>query len=238
MICRKAAYFVEKSEFTGCVCPLKLLFEEVASMTIEKNIMATLKREMDKRGVNYSELSAEIDIPRTTLQGYLSGTSHPRADSMENLADKLGISVAELVPGEEPSASAMDFNRILSTVPTLHPKVLPAAQQAASLLKSLFQLSEELYAAEEQNVDTPCPNAGYLYCLHEMRDPFRRSLSYGILVKECRHGSWSTIAIVAPFSGNRSAVLGLIDRCTKLQLDPEHLLDVVQDFLTQQLLST
>ena len=54
-------------------------------MKIEKKIMTTLKREMDKRGVNYVGLSAEIDIPRTTLQGYLNGTSHPRADSIENL---------------------------------------------------------------------------------------------------------------------------------------------------------
>ena len=204
-------------------------------MTIEKNIMATLKREMDKRGVNYAEFSAEINIPRTTLQGYLNDTSHPRADSMENLADKLGISVAELVSGEEPSASAMDFDfdQILSTVPTLHPKVLPAAQQAASLLKSLLQLSKELYAAEERNVDTPYQNVDHLYCLHEMWDPSRRSLSYGILVQECVQGYWSTITIVAPFSSNRSAVLGLIDHCTRLQLEPEQFLDVVQDFLTQ-----
>ena len=62
-----------------------LLFKEVASMKIEKNIMATLKREMDRRGMNYAEFSAEIGIPRTTLQGYLNGTSHPRADSIENL---------------------------------------------------------------------------------------------------------------------------------------------------------
>ncbi len=209
-------------------------------MTIEKNIMATLEREMDKRGVNYAELSAEIGIPRTTLQGYLKGTSHPRADSMENLADKLGISVAELVSGEEHfvSVSNPDFDQILSNIPTLHPKVLPAAQQAVSMLKSLFRLSEELYAAENLNLDTPYQEAGYLYCLHEMWDPFRRSFSYGILVKECMHGSWPTIAVVAPFSGDRAAVLGLIDRCTRLQLDPEHLLDVVQDFLTQQLLTT
>ena len=209
-------------------------------MKIEKNIMATLKREMDKRGVNYAELSAEIGIPRTTLQGYLSGTSCPRADSMENLADKLGISVAELISGEEPSAAARtsDFDQILSTLPTLHPKALPAAQQAASLLKSLFQLSEELYVAEDPDIGLPYHDAGYLYCLHEMWNPFRRSLSYGILVKECMHGSWSTIAMVAPFSDDRTAVLGLIDRCTRLQLDLEHLLDVVQDFLTQQLLTT
>lgn len=66
-----------------------------------------------------------------------------------------------------------------------------------------------------------------------MWDPSRRSLSYGILVKECVQGYWSTITIIAPFSSNRSAVLGLIDRCTRLQLEPEQFLDVVQDFLTQ-----
>lgn len=56
--------------------------------------------------------------------------------------------------------------------------------------------------------------------------------------KACMHGSWSTIARVAPFSGSKSAVLGLIDQCTKLQLAPEHLLDVVQDSLTQQVPAT
>ena len=209
-------------------------------MKIEKNIMATLKREMDKRGVNYVGLSAEIDIPRTTLQGYLNGTSHPRADSIENLADKLGISVAQLVSGEEHPApvSNPDFDQILSNILTLHPKVLPAAQQAALLLKTLFQMSDDLYAAEKKVADIPCQDQSYLYCLHEMWDPFRRSTSYGILVKERICGSWSTIAIVAPFSANRTAVLDLIDHCARLQLAPGHLLDVVQDFLTQQALTT
>ena len=91
---------------------------------------------------------------------------------MENLADKLGISVAELVSGEEPSASAMDFD-FDQILPPFQPppKVLSAAQQAALLLKSLLQLSKELYAAEERNVDTPYQNVDHLYCLHEMWDP-------------------------------------------------------------------
>lgn len=106
------------------------------------------------------------------------------------------------------------------------------------MLESLFQLSGELYEAEGLSVGMPYQNAGYLYCLHEMWDPFCRSLSYGILVKGCVHGNWSTIAMVVPFSSDRTAVLGLIDRCTKLQLAPEDLLDVAQDFLVQQLLTT
>ena len=40
-------------------------------------------------------------------------------------------------------------------------------------------------------VDTPYQNVDHLYCLHEMWDPSRRSLSYGILVKECVQGYWS-----------------------------------------------
>ena len=96
------------------------------------------------------------------LQGYLNGTSHPRADSMENLADKLGISVAELVSGEEHSVSAgdSDYDQMLSTIPALHPKILPAAQQAASLVKILFQLPEDLYAAENMDIDMLCQDAG------------------------------------------------------------------------------
>lgn len=70
-------------------------------MEIKKRISVVLKSEMEKRGLNFMEFSAELDIPRTTLQGYLKGTSSPRADSLEELADKLGISLAELVSGKE-----------------------------------------------------------------------------------------------------------------------------------------
>ena len=48
---------------------------------------------------------------------------------MENLTDKLRISVAELVSGEEQSVSASDsdFSQILSTIPAIDPMALPAA---------------------------------------------------------------------------------------------------------------
>lgn len=211
-------------------------------MKIEKNITATLEREMDKRGLNCVELSAAIGFPRTTLQGYLKGTSHPRADSIEELADKLGLSVAELVSGEERPASVggAGFERVLSDLPALHPLVQPAARQTISLLEAIFRISDELYGEEgaDTDADAPGQDVSYRYCLYEMLDPFCGTLSYGILVKEHVRGNWTTIAQIAPFSSDRAATLDLIDRCTRLQLSPEHLLDVVQDFLTQQALST
>lgn len=116
------------------------------------------------------------------LQDYLNGISHPRTDSMENLADKLEISVAELASGKEHPVSAGDSNydQMLSTIPALRSKVLPVAHQTASLMKILFQLPENLHVAENMDIDMPCQDAGQLYCLHVMWDPFGRSLSYGI----------------------------------------------------------
>jgi transcriptional regulator with XRE-family HTH domain len=70
-------------------------------MKIERNISATLKREMVRRKLSLVEFSQALQIPRTTLVGYLNGSSHPRADSLEYLAIKLGISLAELVSGAE-----------------------------------------------------------------------------------------------------------------------------------------
>lgn len=209
-------------------------------MKIEKNITATLEREMGKRGMNYAKFSKEIGIPRTTLQGYLKGTSHPRTDSLEELADRLGLSPAELVSGEEyPAPTGIpSIDQILEEIPALHPHVLPFARQLVSMLKAIFQMSEDLYGNDRPNAETLCQNPAYKYCLHELRDPFRRALSYGILVKECSQERWFTVAVIAPFSSDKVAVLNLIDRCTKLQLSPEHLLDVVQDFLTQQALTT
>lgn len=209
-------------------------------MEIKENISATLKREMDKRGLNFMEFAAELDVPRTTLRGYLKGTSSPRADSLEELAKKLDISPAELVAGKEyPSSTGVYcLDPVLLELPSLHPLVLPAAQDAVSLLHRLFRLSSDLNALDEKTAPEEPPDALYRYFLHELKSPSYHSPAYGILMKERFAGSWATIAVVAPFSHDRAAVTQIIRRCTKLQLSPEHLLDVVQDFLTQSACST
>ncbi len=208
-------------------------------MEIEKNIMATLKREMDRRGVSYAGFSEEIGIPRSTLQSYLKGTSCPRADSLEALADKLGLSVAELVSGEEcPSHTGIScLDQVLAEIPLLHPRALVIAQEAVSLLQTAFQMSNDLHGIETPDVDEQFPEAVYQYCLHEMRDDSHDVPIYGILVKEHCQDRWVTVSLIAAFSHDGDAVLHLIERCTRLQLSPEHLLDVVQDFLTQQVLT-
>ena len=186
-------------------------------MNIDKNIAAKLKREMSKRGVNYAEFAEELGIPRTTMQGYVKGSSNPRADSMEELANRLGISVAELVSEEEYPAHTGNacLDELISMLPTLHPLARPAAIDAVSMLKIAFQLCEDSY------------------CLHESRNLRSRPPSYGILVKRNSTSEPALSALVAPFSSDRAAVLDLIDRCAKAQLPPAKLVDEVQNFLAQ-----
>lgn len=237
--CRKDGLFVEKLAFTAADILFTLLFKEVAILEIKKNISATLKREMDKRGLNFMEFSTELGIPRTTLQGYLKGTSSPRADTLEELAEKLGISPAELVAGNEyPNSMGIScLDSVLLELPSLHPLVLPAAENAVSILQYVFRLSSNLNALDERTVPEEPPDAVYRYFLHDLKSPLHPSPNYGILMKERFAESWATIAVVAPFSHDRAAVMQIIRQCTKLQLSPEHLLDVVQDFLTQRALS-
>ena len=73
----------------------------------------------------------------------------------------------------------------------------------------------------------------YRYELYQMTSLGSRS-PYGILGKKRLGGAWTTVAVIAAFSGNREAVSRLAERCTALQLSPEQLLDVVSDFIAQE----
>ena len=205
-------------------------------MKIEKNISATLKKEMERRGRTLMEFSSELGIPRSTLQGYLKGTSHPRVDSLEELAKKLGISPAKLVSGEECTGGAgiSCLEPILLEFPVLHPRIMPIVKNTIALLRSVLQISDELYDLEEAELARESPDMVYRYFLHELRNPFRRSSSYGILGKERFEEGWTTVALVAAFSHDKAAVAKLVRRCTELQIAPEHLLDVVHDFIVKK----
>ncbi len=205
-------------------------------MQIEKNIAATLKNEMEKRGGTLMEFSLELGIPRSTLQGYLKGTSHPRADSLEELAEKLGISVAELVSGTEYAGGAgmSCLEPIRLEMQGFHPQAQALAREALSLLRTAFRVSDELNGIDPLWNAPEKPDDTYHYCLYEMWDPFCGTHVYGILGKKRSVHGWVTVAVAAPFSRDRTAVARLTKRCTELQISPVHILDVIHDFLAQE----
>ena len=66
-------------------------------MEIRANIAETVRRIMEERGKTLSELSAELDIPLSSMKNYAKGAKNLRADTIDMLAWKLGLTPAELI---------------------------------------------------------------------------------------------------------------------------------------------
>ena len=66
-------------------------------MEIRANIAEAVRRVMEERGKTLSELSAELDIPLSSMKNYAKGAKNLRADTIDMLAWKLGLTPAELI---------------------------------------------------------------------------------------------------------------------------------------------
>lgn len=65
-------------------------------MKIQRNIASTLKMTMSQRNISLAEFAEELGIARSSLQEYLKEDANPRADTIQLLSEKLGISVSQL----------------------------------------------------------------------------------------------------------------------------------------------
>ncbi len=71
----------------------------------------------------------------------------------------------------------------------------------------------------------------YRYILYEEQGLARKPYAYGLLRQQRQGNRWTTVAIAAPFSNDKTGVQQLAERCTECQLDPIHLFDVLHDFM-------
>ncbi len=69
-------------------------------MLIQKNISLAIQRYRAKHHLSLAALSKAWGIPISSLQCYIKGTSNPRADTLEILANKMQISLFEMVSGQ------------------------------------------------------------------------------------------------------------------------------------------
>ncbi len=68
-------------------------------MKIQRNIANAMRAAKESSGKSLTEFADELEISRSTLQGYLSGTGNPSIVTVEHISQKLGIGVAPLVSG-------------------------------------------------------------------------------------------------------------------------------------------
>lgn len=72
-------------------------------MDIRQTIAQRLKLLMRQQGLTLAELSRQWDIPLSSMKIYASGRANLRSDTIELLADRLGLSPSALLaqPSEE-----------------------------------------------------------------------------------------------------------------------------------------
>ena len=123
-------------------------------MSISENIAATVRAEMKKQNKSLLEFSQELGIARSSLQNYLREGSSLRADTIELLADHLGLSPAELISGPDASQTRPKFPEI--DPKQFHHLLQPVAAACQALSQALQTLSARLEngEAEKRQTDT------------------------------------------------------------------------------------
>ncbi len=125
-------------------------------MEIEKNIAVILQRALRESGKTKLEFSQELGIPRSSLQGYLDGTTCPRASAIETIAAHLSITPAQLVSGLDgvQDAALPGLEALRRMIPALHPQAQGIAEEAVALWETALRLSAELERLKELTDDT------------------------------------------------------------------------------------
>ena len=193
---------------------------------IPHNIAILLKRKKQEENRSLTEISEEFDIPRSTLQNLMRGEKPLRTDTVELIAKKFNVPLGELVSGA-PVGCRMTIRAALDTLlREVHTIPDPFRSAAASMLRSLeeaFRLNEiaslkdDLYYLNCYN-----PNDVYRYYVHESLIGPR----YGIVAKQNTNG-WTTVALAPGLSDDLGVMLALARDCTKAQLPPEKLAEVI-----------
>lgn len=71
-------------------------------MSITKSMSYALRKYKAANHLSMTALAAELGIAVSSLEGYMSGTANPRAETIELIAEKMNISMIEMVSGPAP----------------------------------------------------------------------------------------------------------------------------------------
>lgn len=204
-------------------------------MDIQAIFAARLKRERIREGRTMADFSREVGISLSSLEEYEGGRRIPRVDTLELIAKRLGIPLAELLmeDGVSDAAAGMYLDRLSLQVGSLEEPARRIGEDALNLLRDAFHLSEKLRAEEGGGEPEKGRQDRYCYTVLTLEEPWRRQKTYGLLAKERFDERWINVAVVAPFSDDRKKVLQIAEKCSALQLSPVHILDVVMDCMKE-----
>ena len=71
-------------------------------MTLNKSLAASIRRYKQARDLTVAELAEDLHLAVSPTQEYLKGNCSPRTDTLELLAERMGVTVGELLASPPP----------------------------------------------------------------------------------------------------------------------------------------
>ena len=112
-------------------------------MEIQRNMAAVMRALKEESGKSLAEFSEELEISRSALQEYLSGSGNPNVATIEHLALKLGVDTSLLVSGAFSGGQLEVLLKLLDMLKLLSGLAPRQRRRFAELLLEMVLLWEE-----------------------------------------------------------------------------------------------
>ena len=109
-------------------------------MGIQENMANVMRALKETRHKSLAELSEELEISRSALQEYLTGTGNPRITTVEHLAEKLGIDPVFLVSDSFNISQLEVLLLLFDTIQIVSDLPAPKRRRFAELLLEILSL--------------------------------------------------------------------------------------------------
>ena len=109
-------------------------------MELSKVLAVNIKRYKLEHGLSIVELAEELHLALSTTQEYVSGRGNPRGDTLELLAQRMGVPVARLVSLPDTGQGPPQVRRAVRTARELAGLPQDKRERGLELLQELAEL--------------------------------------------------------------------------------------------------
>lgn len=119
------------------------IIKGVIQMNLQQNLSNYLNAIRRHKNQSLTEFSQEIGVARSTLQELLRGTGNPRLDTIQVMADGLGVHSMELLSSEYSQQQIQFAYILLETIKTFSSLPKEKKTTAAYLFHELIMMMED-----------------------------------------------------------------------------------------------
>lgn len=111
-------------------------------LLVRKQISANLNRYLSEKGISQTDLGEHTHIPKSTISGYVNGTSTPTPGNVQKIADYFGVPKSAI----DPRFAKADPNEASLSRPMVEKIARKASQLSDSKLDMLNKVMDSIFS--------------------------------------------------------------------------------------------